>query len=73
MENKKFDRPYMASYLLGWCADSEARAVEAEELAGLTDSEIENEFNKVYAEMEGMTPPQEPDFGIDLQHIPGIA
>lgn len=73
MENKKFDRPYMASYLLGWCADSEARAVEAEELAGLTDSEIEKEFQKLYAEMEGRTPPQEPDPGIDLQHIPGIA
>ena len=73
MENKKFDRPYMASYLLGWCADSEARAVEVEELAGLTDSEIEKVFQELYTEMEGRTPPQEPDFGVDLQHIPGIA
>lgn len=73
MENKKFDRPYMASYLLGWCADCEARAVEAEELAGLTDSEMERAFLEEYNARQGMTPPQEPDFGIDLQHIPGIA
>lgn len=73
MENKKFDRPYMASYPLGWFADSEARAVEAEELAGLTDSEIEKVFWDEYNAQRGMTPPQVPDFGIDLQHIPGIA
>lgn len=73
MENKKFDRPYMASYLLGWFADSEVRAVEAEELARLTDSEIEKEFWDEYNAQQGMTPSQDPDPGIDLQHIPGIA
>ena len=72
MENQKFNRKDMASYLLDWCSNSDERYVQAQEMAGWTDSEIEKAFWEEYTAQQGMTPPKEPDFGIDLQHIPGI-
>lgn len=59
MENEKntFTRRYMADYLLAWSRNADERSEDAEQLAGMTDSELAEAFYKEYEEMQGIVPP----------------
>ena len=61
IEKNTFTRRDMVAYLLEWSRNADERSEDAEQLAGMTDSELAEAFYKQYEEMQGMEPPPDVD------------
>ena len=61
IEKNTFTRRDMVAYLLEWSRNADERSEDAEQLAGMTDSELAETFYKQYEEMQGMEPPPDVD------------
>lgn len=61
IEKNTFTRRDMVAYLLEWSRNADERSEDAEQLAGMTDSELAKTFYKQYEEMQGMEPPPDVD------------
>ena len=57
IEKNTFTRRDMVAYLLEWSCNADERSEDAEQLAGMTDSELAEAFYKQYEEMQGIVPP----------------
>ena len=61
IEKNTFTRRDMVAYLLEWSRNADERSEDAEQFAGMSDSELAEAFYKEYDEMRGIIPPPDVD------------